>query len=168
MWIKIKKVITNFWFVGIVTGLGANLLSDLIKHYGGISMNFLYIHFWEKVWPIWVGLSIALIYKFVIFLWNLYRTYKQFKTFQKQARTLLITNAQYGAKGHMKDKTEILRNHIISNRIERFQVTNETLDALGSKDPIKGTPKILSIKYSYCGENLTKDVPEGGILSLPE
>jgi hypothetical protein len=68
----IKKIITNFWFVGIVGGLIANFLYDIFKKYRGeSSMDFLYIYLWEKIWPFWIGLAIALIYKFIKFLVNI-------------------------------------------------------------------------------------------------
>ena len=91
-----------------------------------------------------------------------------YKFLQKYLGIFVIHSAQYGAEGFMKDVTEILRSKIVSDRIENFLVTNETLDASGPKDPIKKIRKILSVKYSYCGESLSREVPEGGTLSLPE
>jgi len=77
----VKKIISNPLFIGAVGGLITNFLSDVAKKYGGISMEFLYKYFWTGVWPIWIGLIIAVTYWFIRFLFNFRRQYMHYKDF---------------------------------------------------------------------------------------
>jgi hypothetical protein len=94
---------------------------------------------------------------------------EKYKEFEKKLQSVLlvIDSAQYGAQGVTKDVTDILRSKIVSGTIKNFPVINENLDAVGEKDPAKGKRKVLSVKYTYCGEFKFLQIQEYETLSLP-
>ena len=92
----------------------------------------------------------------------IYIKIKEFKN-KLQSVILTIDSAEYGAMGETNDVAHVLWSKIVDGRIENFPITNITLGC----NPAKGKPKILIVKYKYCGENLSISVPEGGTLSIP-
>ncbi len=91
---------------------------------------------------------------------------EKYKEFRNKLQSVLLTidSAEYSAMGQTRDVAHILWSKIVAGRIENLPVTNDTF---GPPDPAKGKPKILTVKYKYCGENLSISVPEGGTLSIP-
>lgn len=156
--------------------------AQAFKKYGDISMiKSIFQTFVVGLWPMWVGVVAIVFYLLIRFQVDIYKAWGKSEIFQKetldyfkmlqkdfrsdpQLRILLINSAQYGAQGVTKDVTDILQSKIVSGRVEHFPVTNETL----GPDPAKGFGKVLSVKYTYCGEVRSKEIQEGGILSLPE
>jgi hypothetical protein len=146
-----KKIIAiAFW---ISFALNIVDLGDRIKIWGLIKML-------DTRVILEIGIITIMVISGVIYL---YEKYKDFKN-KLQSVLLIIDSAQYGAKGRFNDVTDILSSKIIYGRLEKFPVTNATL----GPDPIYGTPKILTVRYKYCGKFHTISVPEGGTLSLPE
>lgn len=79
-----RKIISHPLFIGAMGGLIANFLYDLLKKYGGLPMDFLYGVFWNRVWPIWIGLAIAIIYWFIRFLLNFQQKYIHYNIFYRE------------------------------------------------------------------------------------
>ena len=106
-----------------------------------------------------IALLIILIVAGIIYL------VEKYKEFRNKLRSvlLIIDSAEYGAMGETNDVAHVLWSKIVDGRIENFQVTNITLGC----HPAKGNPKILTVKYTYCGEPRSISVPEGGTLSIP-
>jgi hypothetical protein len=106
-----------------------------------------------------IGIIAIMVISGIIYL---HEKYKEFRN-KLQSVLLIIDSAQYGAKGKTNDVTDILKSKIVSGHIKDFPVTNDTL----GPDPIEGERKILTVKYTYCGELRSIEVLERGTLSLP-
>lgn len=88
-----KKIVSHPLFVGAISALIARFLPDTIGRHGGIIMSFLYTYLWKGVWPIWIGLAIALIYWFIRFVIRFRKKYKDYDKLVERMNRL-------EAKGH--------------------------------------------------------------------
>ncbi len=79
-----------------------------------------------------------------------------------QPPSLAIIEATYGANGAFNDVRAVIEAKIINEAIS-LQVDNSTMGG----DPIFGTPKVLFTRYTYLGQEFTRTVLEGGVLTLP-
>jgi hypothetical protein len=79
-----------------------------------------------------------------------------------QPPSLAIIEATYGASGAFNDVRAVIEANIVNEAVS-LQVDNSTMGG----DPIFGTPKVLFIRYTYLGQEFTRTVPEGGVLTLP-
>ncbi len=75
---------------------------------------------------------------------------------------LRITRAQYGANHRSQDVTDLLNSRIQDNQLS-LRVTNSTMGG----DPAPDTRKVLSVWYTYNGQDLQVGVSEGETLNLP-
>ncbi len=75
---------------------------------------------------------------------------------------LWIVSARWGYGGQWMDVTSRLQGMVNNNRIY-VNVTPETMGG----DPIRGTPKELTVTYRHRGRQNSKVVVEGAILALP-
>ncbi len=75
---------------------------------------------------------------------------------------LIIHSAIYGIEDSRVDVTEIVRAHLVNDKLVELASGNH----LGG-DPFPGTGKVLTIDYSIDGKRLKKSIPEGQIVRLP-
>jgi hypothetical protein len=75
---------------------------------------------------------------------------------------LIIRNATYGAEGHRKNVTDILKTKMSGGKLEICATNGE----LGG-DPAPLTEKELRVDYTYRGKRLAVVIQENQTLSLP-
>lgn len=77
-------------------------------------------------------------------------------------RNLNIVQASYGAGNRRGDVTGRLQSMVRNNRLSVL-VNNSTMGG----DPAIGQPKDLQVTYVYLGQRRSKNIGEGGNLTLP-
>lgn len=77
-------------------------------------------------------------------------------------RNLNIVQASYGAGNRRGDVTGRLQSMVRNNRLSVL-VNNSTMGG----DPAIGQPKNLQVTYVYLGQRRSKNIGEGGNLTLP-
>lgn len=76
--------------------------------------------------------------------------------------TLQITRAEYGANKRILDVADLLNSRVQGNQLS-LRVTNETMGG----DPAREMRKVLTVWYTYNGNDSQVSVNEGETLSLP-
>ncbi len=80
---------------------------------------------------------------------------------QSEAPKLVIKKATWGAKGKHADVTAVLARMVNSDSL----TVAAKAEILG--DPIYGSPKTLSVEYSFSGKDLVRTIDEGAVLKIP-
>ncbi len=111
---KLKKILSNTWVVGIISGIIAAPLNRLIGSIGAVKMETLYQMFVVQIWPIWFGLSVAGIYRFVRFLLRLNK-------FKNNIDKLNIENLKTDITTQLETTKKELKVFIVKN----IESTNE-------------------------------------------